>query len=211
MNALPRTLALGGPDGAGKSTQADRLLKRLSAAGHDALLCTVWDLLDGEAAGAIPFSSKGEIDAFLAGLHAQGRALFLHMALREALDRALAAQGERILVIVGYWPKYNAVERAYGGDPALLDALAAAFPPTALPLWLDLAPDAALARKQAVSGYETAGQGRAGFIPFQTRVHAQLETLLARDPAWRRIDAKGTPDDVEAAIDAHVMPWLNTL
>jgi dTMP kinase len=205
---LPRTIALGGPDGAGKSTQAERLAARLRADGHHVVVCTIWDLLDRQAPGAVPFGSKAEIDAFLGGLHAPARALFLHMAMREALDRAIAIQGDGIVLVVGYWPKYNAAERAYGGDPALLDALAAAFPPLDLGLWLDLPPEAALARKQAVSGYESAGRGRDGFVPFQTKVRAIFDDLLARDGRWARIDGAGDADAVEAAIAARVDAWL---
>ena len=205
---LPRTIALGGPDGAGKSTQADRLAARLRAAGQEVQLCTIWDLLERQAAGGIPFGSKAEIDAFLGGLHPPARSLFLHMALREALDRARDAQGEGILVIVGYWPKYNAVERAYGGDPALLDALAASFPPAALQLWLDLPPETALARKQAISGYESAGRGREGFVPFQAKLRPLFADLLGRGAPWIPVDGAGTPAAVEAAIAAHVDAWL---
>lgn len=205
---LPRTIALGGPDGAGKTTQAERLAARLRAGGRPVALCTIWDLLDRQAPGSIPFGSKAEIDRFLGGLHAPARALFLHMALREALDRALDAQGEGIVLIVGYWPKYNAVERAYGGDPALLDALAASFPPAALQLWLELAPETALARKQAVSGYESAGRGRDGFLPFQGKLRAIFDDLLGRGAPWTPVDGGGTADAVEAAIAAHVDAWL---
>lgn len=205
---LPRTIALGGPDGAGKTTQAERLQARLRGQGHDVHLCTIWDLLDRDAAGAIPFGSKGEIDRFLGGLHPPARSMFLHMALHEALDRALDAQGSGLVIIVGSWPKYNAVERAYGGDPALLDALAASFPPADLQLWLDLFPETALARKQAISGYESAGRGAEGFVGFQRRLRPIFDDLLGRGAPWIHVPGDGSVDEVEGAIAAHVDRWL---
>jgi thymidylate kinase len=207
---IPRSICLAGADGAGKSTQAERLARALAARGLAVRVCTVWDLLDQAAPGAIPFGSKAEIDRFLGALHADARAMFLHMAMREALDRALEGRGEAVLLIVGYWLKYNATERLYGADPALLDALGAAFPPVELPIYLDLPAETALARKQAISGYESAGKGREGFLGFQRAARPLLEGLRdgAPGPAWRVLDATGPVEAVEAAIWGLVAPYL---
>jgi thymidylate kinase len=207
---IPRSICLAGADGAGKSTQAERLVRALGDRGIAVRVCTVWDLLDQSAPGAIPFGSKAEIDRFLGGLHADARAMFLHMAMREALDRALDARGDAVLLVVGYWLKYNATERVYGADPALLDALGDTFPPLGLPIFLELAPETALSRKGAISGYESAGKGAPGFLGFQARVRPELARL--RDgmpgPAWQMLDAAAPVEEVEARIQALVEAYL---
>lgn len=208
MDQLPRSICLAGSDGAGKTTQATRLVRRLAERGVEARLCTIWDLFDQAGPGGIPFASKRDIDRFLGSLHPDGRAMFLHMAMREALDRAIADRGDRVLVVVGYWLKYNATERVYGASPTLLDHLGEAFPRLDLAIYLDLPPETALARKEVVSGYESGLKGRDGFLDFQVRMHAETERLLERTGPWRHVDGRPDADAVEAAIAALVDPWL---
>lgn len=208
MDMLPRSICLAGADGAGKSTQADRLVQRLERRGVSARLVTVWDLFEQSGPGTIPFASKRDIDKFLGALHPDGRAMFLHMAMREALDRAIADRGDRVLVLVGYWLKYNATERVYGASPTLLDHLGEAFARPALSIYLDLPPETALARKEVVSGYESGGKGRDGFLDFQTRVQAETQRLLAATGPWHVVDGRPDASAVESAIAAHVDAWL---
>lgn len=206
---LPRTLCLAGADGAGKSTQAERLAARLSALGHEVRLCTVWDMLLKPGPAGSPFESKAAIDRFLASLHAPARAMFLHMAMREALDRALQDRGDAIVLVVGYWLKYNATERLYGAPEALLDALGASFPPLSLGIELALEPDVALARKREISGYESGGAGRPGFLGFQRKLGPVLSRLReSSGMRWEVVDGAGTPDEVEGAIARHIDAWL---
>lgn len=208
MDVIPRSLCLAGADGAGKSTQTERLVRRLAARGVESRLCTIWDLLDQSAPGAIPFGSKRDVDKFLASLHPDGRAMFLHMAMREALDRAIADRGDRLLIVVGYWLKYNATERAYGADSRLLDHLGEVFAPLERSIFLDLPPETALERKQVVSGYESGLEGREGFLDFQGRVHDETRKLLAKTGPWHVIDGRADEETVERAIAEHVDAWL---
>jgi thymidylate kinase len=207
---IPNSICLAGADGAGKSTQADRLISWLNEQGRPATLCTIWDMLEQDSAGSLPFRSKAEIDRFLGSVHGAARAMFLHMAMREAIDRALDRRGDQILVVVGYWPKYNATERVYGTDPALLDGLAASFPELDLLIHLDLDPATSLARKQAISGYESAGKGKEGFIPFQTRLREVLQDLRQRHGGdrWHVVDGQNDMDTVTAGIRKLVTDWL---
>jgi thymidylate kinase len=208
MDHLPRSICLAGADGAGKSTQAERLVKRLADRGVAVRVCTVWDMFDQAAPGAIPFASKRDIDRFLASLHPDGRAMFLHMAMREALDRAIAEQGDAVLVVVGYWLKYNATERVYGADPTLCDHLGEAFPTLDLSIFLDLDPIEALGRKQVLSGYESGQRGAEGFVPFQEQVNAEARRLLQRTGPWHVVDARPDAAAVERAIAERVDAWL---
>ena len=210
---IPNSICLAGPDGAGKTTQAARLAAHLEGMGQATLMVTIWDLLDQDATGSLPFRSKSEIDGFLSGLHTNSRALFLHMAMREALDRALDTRGDQTLIVVGYWPKYNATERIYGADPALMDALGASFPELDLLLYLDLDPETALGRKESVSGYESAGKGRAGFLPFQARAQATMAGLRQQfgGDRWQIIDGRPDADTVSLAINASVDAWRSAL
>lgn len=203
MAVLTRSICLAGPDGAGKSTQADRLVARLADQGLACRLVTIWDLF---AAGALPFGSKGEIDRFLGALHPDGRAMFLHSAMREAIDRAAEHGGEAVLLIVGGWYKYNATERAYGASEALLDALGAAFPACEARIYLDLPAEEALARKQVLSGYESGQRGREGFLGFQARVQPALRRLIDREGGFAIVDARSDADTVEAAIAEAIAP-----
>lgn len=205
--AIPDTICLCGPDGAGKSTQADALVAWLRGRSIAARVCSPWDLL---ASGGL-LQTKGEVHAFLSTLHGAGRALLLHLAVRESLDRALEARSEgEILVVVGYFLKYSATERALGADRALMDALAASFPPLSLLLYLDLSPEAALERKSDPSRYECGGEGKGGFIPFQRRAQRELSLLLAAHGGdrWKIVDGSAPSGEVARAIEGHVSRWL---
>jgi thymidylate kinase len=209
---IPNSLCLAGADGSGKTTQAYRLIQWLREQGRPATLCTIWDMLEQDAAGSLPFRSKGDVDRFLGNVHSPARAMFLHMAMREALDRALETRGDQVLLVVGYWPKYNATERVYGTDGALLDGLANAFPELDLLIHLDLSPEAAQARKQAISGYESAGKGKDGFVPFQHQVREVLAGLRQAygGDRWQTVDSAQPVDAVTADIQAIVGPWLQS-
>jgi thymidylate kinase len=209
IRAIPRTICLAGADGTGKSTQAELLRAYLVASGHTVRLCTIWDLMEPTGVNAIPFDSKADIDRFLGGLHPAGRAMFLHMAMREALDRALEDRGDALVLVVGYWPKYNATERLYGAPAELLDALGASFPRLGLGLALELAPEIAFQRKGEISRYESGGRGAKGFLAFQQSVRPQLARCMeSACEMWQRIDASVDIESVANVIQAHVDRWL---
>lgn len=208
METVTRCLCLTGPDGAGKSTQAEHLVHWLQERGERAVLCTPWDLL---AADTIPFRDKGAVDRFLGSVHGTARALFLHLAVRESLDRALDRRQGEILVVVGYWLKYNATERVLGTDEALLDALGRSFPPLDLLLYLDVDPEDALARKPSPSRYECGGLGPEAFVPFQERAQAALRSLCRAHGGdrWQIIDARRDEATVAASLQTATARWLS--
>lgn len=197
-------LLLGGADGAGKSTQAEALAASLRAKGHPVALATIWDLV---GAPGVPFRSKADVVALLGVLSGPARASFLASAMHEALARV--PQEAPLVIWVAGWRKYHATELALGTSPDLLDGLAQGFPAPQLSIHLDLAPEAALARKSGVvSGHESGGRGAAGFVAFQRRVAQCLEAMDegGAQPALRLDGALPQADLARAiaqAVEAH--------
>lgn len=203
----PRLICVTGADGAGKTTQIQRVAEQLERGhGRKVAVVTVWDLLlDPKTQDLIAFDEPAQVDEYLSILDSTARALFMFHCLHEALDLA-RERAPDLCLINSYWYKYYATEVAHGGDPQKLRAITSVFPEPAQTFFLEIAPEEAAGRKAVLSGYETGfavPRTAEAFVAFQRPAHAAL-AALADEFGWRRLDASADPkaqsDEVLAQI-----------
>jgi dTMP kinase len=191
-------IVLEGIDGCGKSTQAERLERRLRAAGR-----TVRRLREpggtalGEAVRALILDpATRACPAAELFAYQLARAQLCDEVLRPALGR-----GE-VVVLDRFWHSTLAYQ-AYGLglDPAPVRAvveLAIGGLKADAALWFDLDPEAALRRRAAARGEDRI---EARGLEYQRRVHHGYAALCAAGEL-ARIDAAGDADAVEALVRA---------
>jgi len=191
-----RFLVLDGIDGCGKSTQAERLARALSARGTTAVRHLrepgstalgegLRELLLGRELAIFP---RAETLLFAAA-----RAQMLEELVGPAL-----ARGEHV-VCERFHPSTFAYQAVAGGLSedevlALLSTWAGAPQPD-LVLWLDLPLEQALARRGAASDRIERRD-----LDFQRAVARGYARYAERSPRVVRVDAAGTPDAVAAAV-----------
>ncbi|HMJ80340.1 MAG TPA: dTMP kinase [Candidatus Dormibacteraeota bacterium] len=205
-----RFITLEGPDGAGKSSQADRLVSALRDAGS-----TVRQVREpggtplGEAVrellmAAAPHDARSDALLFNAA-----RATLVAEVIRPALER-----GE--IVVCDRYADSTLAYQGHGGglDVAELDRINAWSTGGLVPdltILFDVPVEQGLARR--AGGPRT---GRTRFedpayhdAAFHERVRAGYRRMAAADPArWRVIDASRSPDRVAAELLALVTAWL---
>jgi dTMP kinase len=197
-----RFVVLEGGEGSGKSTQAKRLVKRLSETGRDALLThEPGHTRVGEEIRLLLLHADWELDA--------RTELLLMLADRaqhvaEVIRPALAAG--TVVVSDRYTPStlaYQGVGRALGVDPVdRLSAFAAGDLEPDMVVVLDLPDDVANGRIAA----DADRMERAG-ADFHAAVRAAYRSL-AEERGWQLVDARGTRDEVAARVWAVVAPRL---
>lgn len=190
-------IVLEGIDGCGKSSQAERLERRLAAAGRQvrrlrepggtALGEAVRALILDPATRACP---AAELFAYQVA-----RAQLCDEVLRPAL-----ARGE-VLVLDRFWHSTVAYQ-AYGlgldpGPVRALVGLATGGLKADAALWFDLDPAEALRRRSAARGGEDRIEARG--LDYQRRVHQGYAALCAAGELVR-IDASGDADAVESRV-----------
>lgn len=199
--ARGRFVVLEGGEGAGKSTQAARLARRLDAVlthepGDTELGARLRDLVLGTTG---PLDDRAEALLMMAD-RAQH--------VREVIEPALVSGRD---VVCDRFSGSTVAYQGYGrgedvGIVAAVSAWAANGLEPDLVLWLDV--DRAVAGPRIGSSpdrIEAAGDD------FHRRVAAGFAELCAEDPErWVRIDANGSVDDVservDAAVDVHLGP-----
>ena len=197
---MKRIVAITGPDGAGKSTLIQRWVDYAREKGIGAIQeISIWDALAQEPLRSRFPIPPAKIDDYLAALKPEARAYFLAHALEQALKSGLENPNSDLLMVNSYWMKYLACEAAHGVSERWLRQLGALFPPADQTLYLDLPVAAALARKERLTGYETAfappENRREAFTEFQSRAHAVLHRWRDAD-GWSVVDATLSADAV---------------
>jgi dTMP kinase len=189
-------LVLEGTDGSGKSTQLPRIAARLAAAGLRVVTTREpYDCPAGRAIRAVARAGRRVTPEQELAWFVEQRRAHVREVVRPALARGDAVLSDRSYVSTA------AYQGARGlGAAEILAASEAEFPIPDLVLWLDLPVSEGLARAASRGApHEPAFEERA----FLERVRATMASL-GRDYVVR-VDASGTPDEVEARIAA-VLP-----
>jgi thymidylate kinase len=197
-------IAMDGPDGAGKSTQIVRLARWARERGLDCRVVSKWDLFDETAHPEARFlrgTTLEELRVCISEMPTPARAMFLMWLISSAANPDTAPDCD-LLVIDGYWMKHAAAELAYGCDPRLVTAAGEAFPPVDAVVYLDVTPEAALARKGSdLSPYECGRDPACAPRSFLAHQRTVRERLLgwASARGWHVVDSSDM-DAAQAAI-----------
>ncbi|HTS15321.1 MAG TPA: dTMP kinase [Candidatus Sulfotelmatobacter sp.] len=203
-------ITLEGPDGAGKSSQADRLAARLRAEGH--VVMQVREPGGTPLAEAVRALVNGPAD------HDPWSSALLFNAARAQLVRRVIgpalARGE---VVVG--DRHTDSTLAYQGygsgldldELRRLDQFAVGDVGPDLTILLDLPVDVGLARRAegAASGHTRWEDPTQHDHRFHERVrHGYLALAAAEPERWRVVDADRAPDVIGAEVGDLVVAWL---
>ena len=172
-----KLVAISGADGAGKSTIISHLQETYSG---QSVVASVWDMLN---VPEIPhmFRGKDDIQNYLAYVGNMSRPYFLLHCMSAALEHALA-KNSKIIFIDSYWYKYMAIEMAHGLSLPKAMGLVDPLPIPDLVIYIQIAPEIALQRKQTLSRYESAGEQDQhrrsdSFLKLQSQLNASLGQL----------------------------------
>jgi len=193
-------ITLEGGEGAGKSTQAQRLAAHLRRLGRPAVATRE----PGGSPGAEAIRAllvKGETDRW----SATAETLLMYAARIDHVERVIApalARGD-VVICDRFTDSTRAYQGAGGGaNPALIEALerevrALCWPD--LTLVFDLDPAEGLARASGRAGAETRFEAKG--VAFHERLRAAFLAIAEAEPdRCRLIDAAAAPDAVEGAV-----------
>lgn len=202
-------ITLEGGEGAGKSTQAQRLAARLRAEGH----ATVATREPGGSTGGEAIRAllvTGEPDRW----SATTETLLMYAARFDHIERIIApALARREVVLCDRFADSTRAYQGAGGGAslALIDALEAETRALCWPdltLIFDLPPAAGLGRASSRAGAETRFEGKG--LAFHERLRSAFLAIAEAEPArCRLIDATQDEDTVEATIWQAVRERMN--
>ena len=177
IKSRPKLVAISGADGSGKSTVISHLQETYSG---QSVVASVWDML---SAPEVPhmFRGKDDIQNYLAYVGNMSRPYFLLHSMSAALEHAMA-KNSKIIFIDSYWYKYMAIEMAHGLSLPMAMGLVEPLPVPDLVVYIQIAPEVALQRKQTLSRYESGGEQdqhrrSESFLKLQSQLNASLAKL----------------------------------
>jgi dTMP kinase len=208
-NGEGRFIVLEGPDGAGKSSQFERLERMLRERGREVVAT--------REPGGTPMGQRIRAVVLSAGLErsAATDALLFNAARSELVRTVIRPALERgATVLCDRFAPSTLAYQGYGGgvDLAVLrgmEKLATGGIEPDLVLLLDVSPDVGFARRAAGDEVEQRTAFDSVDRAFVERVRAGYLAQAAADPArWAVIDASGSRDEVWAGVSAAVTRFL---
>jgi dTMP kinase len=205
-----RVIAITGLDGSGKSSHADRLARELQRRGASARVLKLY------RQGAFlelanELGARTRRGAPLAAFRAS-RVVKLVDSLRVYRDHVLPALAECDALVMDRYVETHVAAAAsqlgwdVSGHPAL-----APFPPPDVRFWLELDPDAALARRDARGEPPSADEhavGMRGYAREFSRLAAASASASASAAGEVRLDATAPPDENARAIADRALPLV---
>ena len=206
----PRYISFEGTDGCGKTTQARRFVEWLQQ--HEIPVRMTREPggtpLGEEIRRLVMFENaeRAPVPVTELLLYLADRAQHLEQVVRPALRQGLWVVSDRALdsTLV-----YQGLARGFGLDLVVrLHRLLGLWQPPDVTFILDLPPRLSLARK-ASSGVAQWSRFEREILAFHERVYAGYRELLQRFPErCLRIDARGSIDEVHAAVVEAFQQWL---
>lgn len=205
-------VAFAGCDGAGKSTQVERVRRWLEAKGRQVEIIDRWEILDADKFPECRFirSSRDEVRVCNSEMEGLGRAMFLFWTISLTLQKVNLQDTSRVYLLDGYWMKHAAAEIEYGCDPAWIEATVRSLPPADVTVYVDITPEEALRRKPDLTPYECARNPALNpedFISHQTKLRRRL-LRWADDSGWNIVSSMQEPSLVTEQIGSYITSRL---
>jgi len=170
-------IVITGPDGSGKSTICQNLVKKYS--NKKVCLSSPWQALEliKNSFNLETISDESFVQEYLQKINSAARLHFLFHAILVSYQNQ-SNQNPDILISDSYWYKYAVMEICLGLPVEKALSVVCLFPKPDIVVFLDIDPITALARKDKVSKYETAGSlQKEQFLLLQKKMYSCWQKL----------------------------------